>query len=100
MTQKDLAKATAAALNETYKTEGKAAIAIKTVDDVLGTSVKLASEALTKGEKIQINGFGTFEVTKRAAREGHNPATGEKIKIPAKNVVKFKAGKALKDAVN
>ena len=100
MTTKDLVKATAAAVSEQYKKEGKAAITIKTVDDVIGASIDIASQALAKGDKIQINGFGTFSVNRRAEREGHNPATGEKIKIAATNVVKFKAGKALKDLVN
>ena len=53
-----------------------------------------------EGEKIQLVGFGTFEVIERAAREGRNPLTGEKMKIKASKAPKFKAGKALKDAVN
>ena len=53
-----------------------------------------------KGEKIQLVGFGTFEVTERAAREGRNPQTNEPMSIPASKAPKFKAGKALKDAVN
>ena len=57
-------------------------------------------EELKKGEKIQLVGFGTFEVTERAAREGRNPLTGEKMQIKASKAPKFKAGKALKDAVN
>ena len=52
------------------------------------------------GEKIQLVGFGTFEVAERAARTGKNPQTGEAIKIPASKAPKFKAGKALKDVVN
>ena len=58
------------------------------------------TSALTNGDKIQLIGFGTFEVKERAARTGHNPRTGEELKIPACNVPSFKAGKALKDAVN
>lgn len=58
------------------------------------------SSALTEGDKVQLIGFGTFEVKKRAARTGHNPRTGEELQIPACNVPSFKAGKALKDAVN
>ena len=73
------------------KTELVAAIADKT--DVVG-------EELKKGEKIQLVGFGTFEVTERAARTGKNPQTGKEIKIAACKAPKFKAGKALKDAVN
>ena len=56
-------------------------------------------EFLAEGEKVQIIGFGTFEVRDRAARKGRNPQTGEEIEIPATKVPGFKAGKALKDAV-
>ena len=56
-------------------------------------------KALAKGDKVSLVGFGTFSVTKRAAREGRNPATGAPIRIPAANVPKFKAGKKLKEAV-
>jgi len=58
------------------------------------------TDALKNGESVQITGFGSFKVDKRAARTGRNPQTGEPIEIPAKNVPKFVAGKALKDAVN
>ena len=57
-------------------------------------------KCLKDGDKASFVGFGTFSVSKRAAREGRNPATGKTIKIAAKNVVKFKAGKALGDSVN
>lgn len=57
-------------------------------------------DALVKGEKVQIIGFGTFEVRTRAARKGRNPQTGKPLNIPASNNPVFKAGKALKDAVN
>lgn len=56
--------------------------------------------ALKKGEKVPVPGFGTFNVSKRKAREGRNPATGETIKIPARKAVTFKAGTALKELVN
>ena len=56
--------------------------------------------ALAKGGKVQLIGFGTFEVRKRAARKGRNPQTGKEIKIPASKNPVFKAGKALKEAVN
>ena len=56
-------------------------------------------ETLSKGEKVQLIGFGTFEVRERAARKGRNPQTGKEIKIAASKVPGFKAGKALKDAV-
>lgn len=56
-------------------------------------------DSLSKGEKVQIIGFGNFEVRERSARKGRNPQTGEEIEIPASKVPAFKAGKALKDAV-
>jgi DNA-binding protein HU-beta len=56
--------------------------------------------ALAKGDEVRLVGFGTYNVAKRAASEGRNPRTGEKIKIAASKQVKFKAGKALKDAVS
>ncbi len=58
------------------------------------------AEELKKGEKVQLVGFGTFEVSERAAREGRNPRTGETMKIAASKTPKFKAGKALKDSMN
>ena len=57
-------------------------------------------EALVKGEEVSFLGFGKFEVTERAARTCRNPQTGEEMKVEAKKAVKFKAGKALKDAIN
>ena len=65
------------------------------VDAVLGAIKK----SLKKGESVTLVGFGTFKVAKRSARNGRNPQTGKPIKIAAKNVPKFTAGKALKDAV-
>lgn len=61
---------------------------------------EVVSGALKKGDKIQLVGFGTFEVSERAAREGRNPKTGASMKIDACKTPKFKAGKALKDLVN
>ena len=61
---------------------------------------KVVAEELKKGEKIQLVGFGTFEVSERAAREGRNPQTGEAMTIAASKTPKFKAGKALKDSIN
>ena len=58
------------------------------------------TEALANGDKITLVGFGTFSVSERAAREGRNPRTGETVSIAARNAVSFKAGSALKDAVN
>ncbi|HIS38217.1 MAG TPA: HU family DNA-binding protein [Candidatus Onthousia faecavium] len=62
--------------------------------------VETISETLAKGDKVPVAGFGTFGVSERAAREGRNPRTGEPVKIEARKVVSFKAGSALKDAVN
>ena len=62
--------------------------------------VEIISDVLKHGDKLQLVGFGTFEVSERAARTGRNPQTGEDIKIPAARVPKFKAGAALKNAVN
>ncbi len=71
----------------------------KDVESVLNSFIDVVTSELKKGEKIQLVGFGTFEVTERAARVGRNPATKETIEIPASKAPKFKAGKALKDAV-
>lgn len=68
----------------------------KAVDAVLDS----ITASLKKGIEVRLVGFGTFVVTNRAATEGRNPRTGEKIQIPASKQPKFKAGKALKDAVN
>ena len=62
--------------------------------------IETVIEALKEGEKIQLVGFGTFDVGERAAREGSNPQTGESIQIAASKSPRFKAGKAFKDAVN
>ena len=61
--------------------------------------IEVVSETLEKGEDVALVGFGTFKVKERAARKGRNPQTGEEIDIPASNVVFFKVGKTLKDAV-
>jgi DNA-binding protein HU-beta len=67
--------------------------------DCVNAMLDAITSALSKGQKVTITGFGTFSVSKRAARMGVNPRTGEKIKIKATTVPKFKAGKSLKDAV-
>ena len=88
------------------KTELIAAIAEKTelskkdAERALKAFTEVVEEELKKGEKVQLVGFGTFEVSKRAAREGRNPQTGESMTIEASNTPKFKAGKALKDSIN
>lgn len=66
----------------------------------LNAVVEAITESLVKGEKIQLVGFGSFEVRKRAARKGRNPQTKEEIRIPASKAPVFKAGKVFKDAVN
>ena len=78
----------------------KADISKKAADAALKAFMDSVQEALKKGDKVQLVGFGTFEVAERAAREGKNPQTGEVIKIKASKAPKFKAGKALKDALN
>ncbi len=77
-----------------------AGITKKDADAALKAFIDSVGDALKKDDKVQLVGFGTFEVAKRAAREGKNPQTGEKIKIKASKAPKFKAGKALKDALN
>ena len=72
----------------------------KDAEAALKAFIDVVSEELKKGEKVQLVGFGTFEVSERAAREGRNPQTGETMKIAASKAPKFKAGKALKDMVN
>ena len=78
----------------------KAEITKKDAEKALAAFVDTVAAELKKGEKIQLVGFGTFEVKERAAREGVNPSTGEKITIAASKNPVFKAGKALKDAIN
>ncbi|MFA5368903.1 MAG: HU family DNA-binding protein [Candidatus Paceibacterota bacterium] len=77
----------------------KTAIAKKDAIEAINTVIEEITKTLSKGGEVALTGFGSFKVGKRAAREGRNPKTGEKIKIPAMNSPKFKAGKALKDAV-
>lgn len=78
--------------NETGFTKKDVALTVDALFDAIQSS-------LAKGEKVQIIGFGNFEVRERAARKGRNPQTGEEIEIAASKVPGFKAGKALKDAV-
>ena len=78
----------------------KADLSKKEADAALKALIDTVGAQLKKGDKIQLVGFGTFEVAKRAARTGKNPQTGEVIKIAASKSPKFKAGKALKDLVN
>ena len=78
----------------------KAEISKKDAEKVVKAFTDAVAEELAKGGKVQLVGFGTFEVSEREAREGRNPLTGEKITIAASKNPKFKAGKALKDMVN
>ena len=88
------------------KTELVAAMAEQTnlskkdAEAALKAFIDVVSEELKKGEKVQLVGFGTFEESERAAREGRNPQTGETMEIKASKTPKFKAGKALKDMMN
>lgn len=78
----------------------KTELSKKDAEKALKALVDVVTEELTKGEKIQLVGFGTFDIAERAAREGRNPQTGETMTIAASKAPRFKAGKALKDAVN
>ena len=78
----------------------KAGLTKKDADKALAAFIDVVGTELKKGGKVQLVGFGTVEVAKRAARTGLNPLTKEKIKIKASKAPKFKAGKALKDKVN
>ena len=90
MNKSDLVSALAAKTGETKKV----------AEASLNAFVEVVTEALVKGDKIQLVGFGSFETRKRAARKGRNPQTRQEIKIPASKAPVFKAGKALKDLVN
>ncbi len=90
MNKSDLIAAIAAKTGETKKS----------AEARVNAFVDVVTETLVKGDKVQLVGFGSFEVRKRAARKGRNPQTKEEIKIPASKAPVFKAGKALKDLVN
>ena len=90
MNKSDLIAAIAAKTGETKKD----------AEATLNAFIEVVTESLAKGDKVQLVGFGSFEVRKRAARKGRNPQTKEEIKIPASKAPVFKAGKALKDLVN
>ena len=72
----------------------------KDAEKAVKAFIEVVTDELKKGEKVQVVGFGTFEVSERAARTGRNPQTGAEMEIPASKAPKFKAGKALKDMVN
>jgi DNA-binding protein HU-beta len=90
MNKAELIDAVAAGANLSKADAGRAVDAV----------VDAVASALKTGQQVSVVGFGTFSVKHRAARQGRNPRTGETINIPASNVPGFKAGKALKDAVN
>lgn len=90
MNKADLIAAIAAKTGETKKS----------AEASVNAFVDVITESLVKGDKVQLVGFGSFEVRKRTARKGRNPQTKEEIKIPASKAPVFKAGKALKDLVN
>ena len=90
MNKADLIAAIAAKTGETKKN----------AEETVNAFVDVITEALKKGEKGAIPGFGTFSVAKRAAREGRNPQTGATVKIPARKAVTAKAGSKLKEALN
>lgn len=78
----------------------KAELSKKDAEKALSAFTSVVTDTLVNGNKVQIVGFGTFEVTERGARKGRNPQTSEEILIPASKSPKFKAGKALKDTVS
>ena len=78
----------------------KAEMSKKDAEKALKAFEEVVTEALAANDKVQLVGFGTFDVAERAAREGRNPQTGKAMPIPASKAPRFKAGKALKDAIN
>lgn len=94
MTKTELIKVVKDTVSETL--EG---VTVKDTAVFVDATIKAIQDSVIAGERVQIVGFGTFETTTRAAREGRNPATGESISIPVSKAPKFKAGKAFKDAV-
>lgn len=90
-----------AAVSSTYmKNDEEYSLTQKQVEVALNALIGVVSASLVKGDKVQIAGFGTFEVSERSAREGRNPSTGEPMVIPASRSVKFKPAKSLKDELN
>lgn len=97
MTQREFIKAVTDDVN---KAEGEKKLSVKDVTRVISSATSTVTDAIVKGDKVQLAGFGIFESTIRAARTGRSPQTGETIQIPEKRVPKFKASKTLKDALN
>jgi DNA-binding protein HU-beta len=80
--------------------EGRTGLAKEDIDKVLKAFTEVVAEELAGDGKVQMIGFGTFETAKRAAHEGRNPMTGEKIQVPASRTPKFKPGRSLKERVD
>ena len=78
----------------------KASVSQKAASDILSATLEVIEKTVSKGKKVTLVGFGTFESRKRAARNGRNPQTGKEISIPAKTVPVFSAGKRFKTVVN
>ena len=78
----------------------KASVSQKAASDILSATLDVIEKTVAKGKKVTLVGFGTFEARKRAARTGRNPQTGKELKIPAKTVPAFSAGKKFKTVVN
>ncbi|RSL32416.1 HU family DNA-binding protein [Salibacterium salarium] len=78
----------------------QAGLSKKDTEAAVNATLETIEESLKSGDKVQLIGFGNFEIRERAAREGRNPQTGETMKIPASKVPAFKPGKGLKEAVN
>lgn len=100
MTQSDFIKAVAADVNSKYSAENKKTLTVETVKDVVNSFTNVTTDLVAKGEKISLSGFGSFDVSVRAARDGINPQTKQPIHIDEKKSVKFKAAKAFKDILN
>ena len=77
----------------------KVGITKKEIGNIVDATMEAIRKALSKGEKVTLVGFGTFQIIERKARRGRNPQTGEELQIPAKKVPKFRAGKALREKV-
>ncbi|MDD3776744.1 MAG: HU family DNA-binding protein [Actinomycetota bacterium] len=82
------------------KVQAETGLTKKDIGAVVDSTIGSITQALVKGEKVSLVGFGTFQVSHRNARTGKNPQTGEKIEIPARKVPKFTPGKGLKEKVN
>lgn len=99
MTQKELISAVAEDVNKKEKYQDKK-VSKELVDDVTKSFLTVVTDTVAKGDKVQLAGFGTFELSERSAREGRNPSTGEPMHIAASKTCKFKAAKAFKDILN